>query len=187
MQSRLFNAAILAGGRSSRMGCDKSELRLNDQTLLERAKQLLLSLGAEEVFVMRQGEVHDMYPDSGPLGGIHGAIYHAPNKPLLIIPVDLPLLCQEDLRALINAGMTGHDITHFPGQYLPVFLANPAQLMPLLTQRLDTRGALSLRHFFEALTCQSVEPVSEHALMNANSPQDWKAIVEQFTQGQSTT
>jgi molybdenum cofactor guanylyltransferase len=176
MASLPFNGAVLAGGMSTRMGQDKSSLRLDGQTLLERARQLLHSLGAEEVFAMRQGEVHDIYPDSGPLGGIHGAIHHAPNKPLLIIPVDLPLLGLEDLRALLKAGCDGDKITHFSDQYLPIFLRHPAHCLPALQQQLKARKTLSLRHFFQEIPCQQITPIGNNSLANANTPAQWQAI-----------
>ena len=74
-------AFILAGGRSSRMGSDKALLTVGKQTLLERALHTAAAV-ANTVFIAgprdryaQYGEVvEDVFPDCGPLGGIHAAL-----------------------------------------------------------------------------------------------------------------
>src|SRR3954464_13510045 len=73
------SAFILAGGKSSRMGEDKAFLRLGGKTLLELAQELVSGV-CGSVFVVgdraRFGPkaIQDIFPDSGPLGGIHAAL-----------------------------------------------------------------------------------------------------------------
>src|SRR5262245_53027899 len=64
-----FGAAILAGGRSSRMGRDKSRLRVGRRTMLTHAKQAAQALGLP-VRVIRR----DIVPRCGPLGGVLTAL-----------------------------------------------------------------------------------------------------------------
>ena len=78
---------VLAGGRSRRMGRDKSLLRLGGDTaptLLERSVALLRPL-CEQVWVScragqtyaRQNCVPDLLPASGPICGVHAALVRA--------------------------------------------------------------------------------------------------------------
>src|SRR5206468_12665848 len=76
-----FSAVILAGGKSVRMGCDKSFVELAGQTLLARQVQLVRAAGAIEVFISgRTGADYstyvcrvlvDKFQGAGPLAGLH--------------------------------------------------------------------------------------------------------------------
>jgi molybdenum cofactor guanylyltransferase len=90
---------ILAGGRSSRMGTDKSLLPLAGKPLIQRSVAKLRGVCAE-VHILSSNPalapfaplVPDIHPDCGPLGGIEAAIAHSIYDWLLILPVDVPFL-----------------------------------------------------------------------------------------------
>jgi molybdenum cofactor guanylyltransferase len=73
-------AFILAGGASSRMGTDKSQLLIDRQTFAERISETLLQLTDSVNFVGGQLDtlalpsVPDVYPKWGALGGLHAAL-----------------------------------------------------------------------------------------------------------------
>lgn len=168
---------VLAGGKSSRMGCDKAELKLDQQTLLQRAQTLLLRAGAVDVITLRHDHVTDVYPNCGPLGGIHAAIHHAPQRAMLIIPVDLPLLAVEDIQQLLEAGASNNSISHFNKQFIPLFIPRPDELLEPLTERLEKGGQLSLRSFFESYPAREIVPRHAKVLLNANTPEEWQEIL----------
>ncbi len=172
--------AVLAGGRSSRMGCDKAELMLDQQTLLERAQRLLKRAGAADVITIRHDHVFDIYPNCGPLGGIHAAIHHAHQHAMVIIPVDLPLLAVEDIQQLLKTGVNNNSISHFDRQFIPLFIPQPSRLLAPLTTRLEHGGPLSLRSFFEMYTTSGIAPRHEKALLNANTPEEWQEILASY-------
>lgn len=178
-----FNAVVLAGGQSSRMGQDKALLDIDGESLLMRSQRLLKELGAQSVAVCRNdgaaSSIQDIYPDSGPLGGIHAALMVNSELPTLVIPVDLPLIRSEDLNELIQLGFTTQSSTHFAGLYIPIFIWNPAEILAALTARLEDGKRLSLRSFFESHKRAEFTLKDETALANANTPQEWQAILEQ--------
>src|SRR5947209_10970285 len=100
---------VLAGGKSSRMGTNKALLSLHGATLLERTQQLLRSV-CERVFVLGQktlygslGEcIEDVYPDCGPLGGIHAGLLHSSTEFNLVTAVDTPFLTPEFMDYMIG-------------------------------------------------------------------------------------
>src|SRR3954462_15887468 len=100
------SAFILTGGKSSRMGEDKAFLRLHDKTLLEIARELASAV-CEKAFVVgdraRFGPhaVEDVYPDSGPLGGIHAALTAPKSDLKLVVAVDTPFLEPKFLRWML--------------------------------------------------------------------------------------
>ena len=107
---------VLAGGRSRRMGRDKSLLRLGGDTaptLLERSVALLRPL-CEQVWVScragqtyaRQNCVPDLLPASGPICGVHAALVRARAEGIpavLALSCDLPLMHTGMLRRLVAA------------------------------------------------------------------------------------
>jgi molybdopterin-guanine dinucleotide biosynthesis protein A len=101
-------AFILAGGKSSRMGADKAFLELGGQTLLSRAlavagevTPLVRVLGDRNKFADFGEVVEDIYPGSGPLGGIHAALLNTATDFNVLLAVDIPFIGPEFLRYLI--------------------------------------------------------------------------------------
>jgi molybdopterin-guanine dinucleotide biosynthesis protein A len=93
-------AFILAGGASSRMGTDKSQLPLEGQTFTERIAETLLKLTASVYVVGRQAEsslpsVADVYPQWGALGGLHAALTACKREWAIVVACDLPFATAE--------------------------------------------------------------------------------------------
>jgi molybdenum cofactor guanylyltransferase len=104
-----LTAFILAGGKSSRMGEDKAFLRLGDETLLSRAMKLARSLtpnarivGEPAKFAEFGVVVEDVYPDHGPLAGIHAALVSTKTTLNLMLAVDAPFIERGFLEFLIS-------------------------------------------------------------------------------------
>lgn len=104
-----LSMVVLAGGKSSRMGREKSDLLFEGQTFLQRQIQKGKSLGIADILVSGyQGEqcseriVKDRYPGKGPLGGLEAAFREVKNPYCLVMTVDVPLVTVEVLRTLIR-------------------------------------------------------------------------------------
>jgi len=106
-------AFILAGGASSRMGTDKSQLPLEGQTFTERIAETLLKL-TDSVFVVgRQAEsglpsVADVYPQWGALGGLHAALTACKREWAIVVACDLPFVTAE-LFSFLAENRVDHD------------------------------------------------------------------------------
>lgn len=106
---REATAFILAGGKSTRMGVDKAFLDFDGRTLLARALELARSLTPEVRIVGRQEKfarfapvVEDVFPNCGPLSGIHAALRISPAELNLMLAVDMPFLPPAFLEYLIS-------------------------------------------------------------------------------------
>ena len=76
-----MSAAVLAGGKSSRMGRDKAALPFGGGTLLTYQARKLRALGVKELLLSGAAEavpgarlVPDLLPGRGPLGGLHACL-----------------------------------------------------------------------------------------------------------------
>ena len=104
-----LSAAVLAGGRSERMGQDKAFLRLTPdgpmllEIVLDRLRGvaddvviIANDLGRHEGFGARV--VPDVIPGFGTLSGIHAALAAAAHEHCLVVACDMPLLSSAVLR-----------------------------------------------------------------------------------------
>ena len=102
---------VLMGGKSSRMGKDKSQLMINNQPLYKRQYDLLSSL-CDQVFLSCNSEqakhipadypkLVDLQSFTGPMSGIRNAFSHSPTN-WLVIPIDMPMIDKEFLNKMIS-------------------------------------------------------------------------------------
>lgn len=111
-------AIILAGGHSRRMGRDKAAVELAGVALLQRVIDKV-SMEVEDVIVVHcAGQLlpalslpkvrftGDIYPDKGPLGGLHAGLTEVRAWPALALSCDAPLLEPVLLRELLDLAET---------------------------------------------------------------------------------
>ncbi len=96
-----FEAFILAGGASRRMGTDKSQLLIEGQTFTERIATTLLQLTESVTLVGKHADhtnlpaVPDVYPQWGALGGLHTALATCKRDWAIVVACDLPFVTAE--------------------------------------------------------------------------------------------
>jgi molybdenum cofactor guanylyltransferase len=112
------SAFVLAGGKSTRMGTDKAFVEYEGRTLLARALDLVRSVasgvwivGSKEKFAAFAPVVEDIFPDRGPLGGIHAALLGSLTELNLMLAVDMPFVSRSFLQYLITQGGSTPDET----------------------------------------------------------------------------
>lgn len=107
---RMLSLVILAGGKSRRMGTDKSDLIYQDRTFLEiqAEKGKRLAIGEILVSGYRGSDysgriVPDRLAGRGPLGGLEACFRQASSGRCLVLSVDVPLVSVLELERLIEA------------------------------------------------------------------------------------
>ncbi len=149
---------VLAGGKSTRMGTDKAALSLEGQTLLERALATVRAVTGE-VLVRGSKEryggfgpvIEDIFPDCGPLGGIHAALTYltkqanakpgAGRKLALIIAVDTPFLSPEFLSFMAQRAIESGAVVTTPeiaGYTQPLCSVYSTEFLEIAEQALKT-------------------------------------------------
>jgi molybdenum cofactor guanylyltransferase len=187
---RSISAAILAGGRSSRMGRDKAFLPSppDGATLIARQAALLRSLGIDDLLISGRAEVDyglpeacvvlDAVPDAGPLAGL-AALLNAARRPwVLVIAVDLPHLTSTYLGKILNAGNGCRGVVpHGPNGYEPLVALYPQSLLTEFESALAA-GRRSLQPLIQtAVAAGNLQAIpieaDEHVLFtNWNTPTD---------------
>lgn len=115
------DAFILAGGRSSRMGLDKSLVPFNGAPLIQHAIAIFRAVGLEPRIAGARSDLSSFapvieddpaHPGLGPLSGICSALNAGSARYAVFLPVDLPLLPPGLIAYLLDrAELTGAAIT----------------------------------------------------------------------------
>ena len=100
---------ILAGGKSRRMGTDKSQLVLEGRSFVELiAKELsavassIKVVGLDSRLPVNLQAVPDVYPEWGALGGVHAALSACSASWALVVACDFPFVTSELFRSLAS-------------------------------------------------------------------------------------
>ena len=99
-----MNAAILVGGKSSRMGSNKAFLELKGKTFIELQIDLLREI-FDDIFIsantsseyehLNLSIFKDVYPGKGPLGGIYTSLINSSSLHTFMLACDMPFIGPE--------------------------------------------------------------------------------------------
>ena len=173
---------LLIGGKSSRMGKDKSTLSFHDgHTQKQRGIALLQSV-CDEVFLSvgadsdhEENAIVDAFGPVGPLGAIASAQQAHPDSTWLILACDLPLLEQQHLETLASSHSDAHPATYFtsaidsqPEPLCAIWDRGSAQAVSeaIATKQFCPRKVLN------NINGQALTSLDPWALANTNTPAD---------------
>jgi len=175
---------ILAGGASSRMGQDKALLTISQSTMLTRTYQLLLEASVSKVVISRNdgeaGHFSDLYPGKGPLSGIHSAAMRFPDKNLLILPIDLPLMDVCTIQRLLDSGEKFSSNVRFGEHSLPLYLRNTETTRQTLDYTLRCTNSFSVDRFCTHFPLMKLQLRQQSPLFNSNTPEQWRFAMQHF-------
>ncbi len=182
-----FSAVLLAGGKSSRMGCDKSTLVVDGEPLWRRQLDVLRATGAGEVFISGKTDgayagvgveiVEDERSDSGPLGGIASALRRCGEEWLLVLAVDMPAMTADFLCGLTDAARKGMGVVPVTDRIQPLAALYPCAALEI-AETLLREGRRKMECFVDDLEARSLVrrldvPVAQWPLFaNWNEPGD---------------
>lgn len=184
----MITAALMAGGKSTRMGRDKCLIDVNGVPLWQRQLEILLAL-SPEVFALAPGRprwlpgnaqwVPDAVRDEGPIGGLVAALAHATHGNVLMLAVDMPAMTLDFLKKLSR--MTGRHSGIVPQiceRYEPLAAIYPREALPVVEDQLFVKRDNSLQTLLQCLVrsglmrCFSVPSSELRLFRNLNFPAD---------------
>jgi molybdopterin-guanine dinucleotide biosynthesis protein A len=190
-------AFVLTGGKSSRMGQEKSELLLDGQTLLERAIQIsraasedvrLLgtsSLGAPHLpsFGREVDIIPDRFPGCGPLAGIDAALAATNAELNFILSIDTPFIPAAFVRHLVRCAHGNDALVTYPrlkSGYQPLCAVYRREFGPIAETALQT-GNYKIDPLFARVPTCTIDDVelrklgfTDEIFDNLNTPEDWE-------------
>ena len=189
-------AALLAGGKSQRMGRDKCLLLCEGVPLWQRQLDLLARLHPAEIFISARAEqayfqasaariIVDQWPEAGPLGGIASLLGATVQPFLLVLAVDLPFMSADLLQELLaESSATQGAVFQSVNGFEPLAAVYPRSLLPTAIERL-TQGQLRMQDFLHAAVAMGamkslpLSPLAERAFRNLNTPEEARDLAGQ--------
>lgn len=184
------SALILAGGKSSRFGRDKTLATLDGVSLVERAAaglrplfdEILIASNAQDKFRIPDAvEVADVYPDAGPLGGIHSGLVHSKNDALFVMACDMPNFSAALCKKLL-AGSVGYDafIPRAGEEIEPLFGVYRKSALPAVEAMLENRQ-YKVRTLFSLIKTGYLPldhiPGEDNPFFNINHAADYERLL----------
>ena len=196
-----FSAAILAGGKSSRMGTNKALLEVGGSGMLRRTADLLRPL-VDELFLVADDDapyaglglpvIPDIHPGRGAVGGIHAALLHAAHPLLLCVACDMPHIERAVIALLLASARPGDDAL------LPRIGGRPEPLLAVYGrtalagfERAILAGRLRVLDALDGLRVRFIEEADVraadaglHSFVNVNTPGELAAARDVAARGE---
>ncbi len=190
--NEFVSIAILAGGKSSRMGRDKSFVELEGKPLIghviERVSQLSLPITiianhpqAYQVFGIPV--FTDVLTERSSLGGLYSAIYHSQTEYTLCVACDMPFLNPMLLNYMISVSTDGDAVVPMIGEHPQGLHAiyRKTCLAPMLQELKNNH--LKIREFYRLVNTHRIDEATlrqyDHDLRsfaNVNTPEALEAV-----------
>ncbi len=186
------SAAIVAGGKSRRMGRDKAWLDLGDGRPIVRRVIDVASEVADEVFLVANDArfaslglrvVPDRFPEGGVLGGIATGIGAAAHDRVLVVACDMPFLRADVLRLLVDRSEGCDAVVPRVGEEYETLHALYTKACLPTIERALAAGKMRVISFFGDVRLRTIDEAELRALdpdlrsvTNVNTPEELAAI-----------
>ena len=187
-----YSAAILAGGKSRRMGRDKSMMEIGGVPVIRRIAGTLGEM-FNEVFVVANAKVEyermglavvgDIHPGNDSLGGLHAAVASAQASKVFVAGCDMPLLRPALIRGLAALVDEWDVVVPVKDDYPePLCAFYGKNCAPHIEESISA-GRLKMIGFHERVRVRRVEEATWRAwdpegasFLNANTPEEFEKI-----------
>ena len=185
-------AFILAGGASTRMGTDKSQLLIERQTFTDRIANTLRQVTDSVILVGRSAvdsslpSVPDVYPQWGALGGVHAALTACKRDWAIVVACDLPFVTSALFHHLASLRLDHDAVVPVQQDGRPQPLAALYRVDPCLqttTELIETghRRPLDLLETVQTRWVAFAEirnlDQAEQFFVNINTPEDYDEAI----------
>lgn len=192
---------ILSGGKSIRMGSNKSLLKLGDKTLIERTIDLMLGCFEKNIIITNEPNLYefldvemyeDIIPNLGPLSGIHSGLVNSTTEKNFVISCDMPMMSNDIVNyiATYKSGkqivipFDGENIQQMCGIYSKNIIDQTAQILTDSSLNKNNMNKKTSVHELLNLIEHEVLDVSElpffnsNLFLNMNNIDDYKMVLD---------
>jgi len=188
------SAAVMAGGKSRRMGRDKAWIELGDGRPIVQHVVDVACRVADDVLIVANDDryetlgprvVPDRYPDAGVLGGIATGVAAARHDRVLVVACDMPFLLPRVLRYLVEQA-EGFDavVPRIGGEHETLHALYTKACLPAMERALAA-GQRRVISFFEDVRVRVIEAdelrpfdLGLRSFTNVNTPEELAALRE---------
>ena len=183
-----IGCAVLAGGKSSRMGTDKALLELNGETFMQMLcrefddfeEKMIARGNRSEIPEVSWSCISDIYVNRGPIGGLHAVLSQMESDAVFCISCDMPLLQKSLVSLLFQYMKEGIDaviaVTE-DGRKHPLCGIYRKSVVGILEKQIlsgNNRMMAALEQM--QVTYVTILDADSRQLKNINTPEDYSAI-----------
>ncbi|QXP73065.1 NTP transferase domain-containing protein [Tenacibaculum sp. HL-MS23] len=179
---------VLTGGKSTRMGTDKSELDYYGKPQKEYTKELLENNALETFYSVqlpskKPAEIHDTFLNLGPFGGICSAFQKDPNSAWLVVATDLPFVNDELIQLLLQKRNPSKIATAIKGKSKEF----PEPLITIYEPKAYTK---LLQYLAQGYSCPrkvlinsdvEIIEIDDHLIRNINTPEEFETAKKEIS------
>ena len=182
---------VLVGGKSTRMGKDKSQLNYFGKPQKEVVKELLENQNLETFYSVKDfstslemtSEISDTFLNLGPFGGICSAFQKDPNTAWLVLATDVPFVNDELIKLLLEKRNPSKVATTIKGKEKefvePLITIYEPKAYPILLQYL-AQGYSCPRKILINSDVEIVE-VDDAFIRNVNTPEEFEEAKKEIS------
>lgn len=175
-----MNAFVLAGGKNERFGSNKALARLGAETMIEKIideispffnKIFIISKNPKEYEFLKFDVKQDIFPDCGPLGGIHTGLVLSKSFKSFFIACDMPEVDNELLKKMIIESADYDVIVPKNGKnYEPLFAIYSKNCIKPVEQQIK-KGNFKVSDFYNLV---KVKEIPSGKIVNINTQEELK-------------
>lgn len=197
MTEKDITGIIIAGGKSSRIGVNKSLLKIDDKTIIEFIVETLLHSFEKVIIISNDIDSYkfiklktypDIYINKGPLGGIHSGLFHSDTEKNFVVSCDMPLVTKEIISYITNypsekkikvASLKGK-IQPLCGFYSKSVLKEVEEILnDSISENYSVRRLIEITGS-EVIELSDNKIFSENAFLNINNIEDFQFFKKNF-------
>ena len=185
-----MNGLILVGGRSTRMGADKSQLSYHAKPQWEYLFELVS--GVAPTYLSCRKEQQDLFGNApllldslevGPMGGIASAIFSQPSTPWLVVACDMPFVNQKTVDYLVahrEAHLPATVFRHPSTGFLESLVGISEPTSEKWLREAMAKGEFSPTKLLRKMGIQGLACPDERWLQNINTPDECDKVKTAF-------
>lgn len=199
---------ILSGGKSKRMGSDKSFLMVGNKYIIQYVTELMKNIFGQVILITNEPKKYkfleidcyeDIIKEMSPICGIHSGLSHSKTERNFIISCDMPLITKEIISFIIDFNSKKDVIVPFAdgyiqqlcGIYSKCLLPNIEQIITINNEYEIRNNKQNKRHcpimnLIESVNSEIIDIEKEYPnykigyFLNMNKPEDYEVVVRRF-------
>jgi molybdopterin-guanine dinucleotide biosynthesis protein A len=178
---------VLVGGKSTRMGQDKSELNYFGKPQKEFAKELLENNNLETFYSVhnlseKMAEISDKFLNLGPFGGICSAFQKDPNAAWFVLATDVPFINDNIIQLVLKHRNPSKVATAIKGK-------NKEFVEPLITIYEPKAYPILLQYLAQGYSCPrkvlinsdvEIVEIDDDFIRNINTPEEFEVAKKEI-------
>ncbi|MBI1222524.1 MAG: NTP transferase domain-containing protein [Bacteroidetes bacterium] len=197
MQSIGIVGVVLCGGESRRMGIDKGDINYHGMAQREYVLNMLRPLTSLAVYSCgnQAEDLEIAFPDlpdlagHGPLSGLLSVHRAFPDKDLLLVGCDYPLLQVHHLETILNQETDKQAICYqsgSPARPEPLITLYRVPILKRIDQQFNETGEDSLRRYLKDADTLYLEMDNPLSFISADRPEDVSRVRQLLQEGFAT-